>query len=247
MIGFGIDIGGSGVKGAPVDIERGVLAVPERFRIPTPQPAVPDAVLDTAAEIVRHFDWQGAVGCALPAVVQNGRTLTAANIDESWIGVDARALLRQRLDVPVTMLNDADAAGLAEDRYGAGRDQNGVVLVLTFGTGIGSGLFTDGVLVPNTEFGHLEFHGGPAEHYCAARLVEDDGMHVDTWAERVNEFLCHLERVVVPDLFVFGGGISKRFDSFSSHFTTRAPVVAAELRNEAGIVGAALASTEAPQ
>ena len=241
---FGIDIGGSGIKGSIVDVARGDLAA-DRFRIKTPRPAVPTDVMDVAARVVDHFDWKGPVGCALPAVVDRGIVHTAANIDESWIDTDATALLADRTTGPVSILNDADAAGIAEMRFGAGVDEPGVVILLTFGTGIGSAVFVDGRLVPNTELGHVEFRGGPAEHYAAARLVEHDDMDVEWWASRVTEYLTHLERVFTPRLFIFGGGISKRFGEFGPMLDTRAELRPARLRNNAGIVGAALAAYEA--
>lgn len=240
---FGIDIGGSGVKGAPVDVVAGELEG-DRYRIPTPQPSTPEAVMDVAAEIINHYGWSGRVGCAIPAVVLGGVALSAANIDDAWIGTDGRSLLEQKSGCDVWLLNDADAAGLAEIRYGAGKGEQGLVLVLTFGTGIGSAMFYGGKLIPNSEFGHLEFRGMEAEHYAAARLVEADDMRVDWWASRVNEFLQHVEAILNPDVIIFGGGISKRFDDFSDFLETRATLRVAELRNEAGIVGAALAAYE---
>ena len=238
---FGVDIGGSGVKGAPVDLKKGKLAG-KRKRIKTPRPSTPDAVADVVKDVVDTFAWTGPVGITVPAVVQEGVVRSAANIDDAWIDTDGVALLEKRLELPVTLLNDADAAGLAEDRYGAGKDADGLVLVLTFGTGIGSALVYRGTLVPNSELGHLEFRGMEAEHYCAARLVEEDDMDVTWWTRRVDEFLSYLERILTPDLIVFGGGISKRFDELSDLLVTRAPLVPAELRNNAGIVGAALAA-----
>jgi polyphosphate glucokinase len=184
------------------------------------------------------------MGIAMPSVVQRGIVMTAANIDEGWIGVDGRTLFEEATGCRVFLLNDADAAGLAEMRFGAGKGEDGAVLMLTFGTGIGSALFYRGHLVPNTELGHLEFRGMAAEHYAAARLVEREAMKVDWWASRVNEYLLHLERVLSPELIIFGGGISKRFPDFSEHLDTRARLVPAELRNNAGIVGAALAAKE---
>lgn len=240
---FGIDIGGSGIKGAPVDVKAGDLAT-DRHRIKTPQPATPDAVMDVAAKVVRKFKWDGPVGCALPSVVQHGIVYSAANIDASWIDTDGQALLAERLEMPIHLLNDADAAGLAEMRFGAGRKEEGVVLLLTFGTGIGSALFYRGQLVPNTELGHLQFRGMDAEHYAAARLVEREEMKLDWWAGRVNEYLRYVEVLFSPDLIIFGGGISKRFKDFKEHLTTRADLVPAKLRNNAGIVGAALAAYE---
>lgn len=241
---FGIDIGGSGIKGAPVDLDAGFLAT-NRLRIETPQPSTPVAVADIVVEIVRSFGWDGPVGVTVPSVVQAGVVRTAANIDPSWVDTDAVALIGSRLDARVTVLNDADAAGLAEVRYGAGRGVDGVVLLLTFGTGIGSALLNDGVLFPNSELGHVEFNGMEAEHYCAARLVEEDDMDVAIWVKRVDAFLHYIETLFSPQLIIFGGGISKRFEDFSPLLTTRTPVVPAALRNHAGIVGAALASAEA--
>lgn len=238
---FGIDVGGSGIKGAIVDVSVGDLAT-DRHRIKTPQPATPSAVAQTVGEIVGHFQWEGPIGVALPGVVRRGIVSTAANIDKGWIGIDADHLLEEATGSPVRVLNDADAAGIAEMIYGAGAGEDGVVILLTFGTGIGSAVFHDGILVPNTELGHLEFKGMLAEHYAAARLVERDEMELEPWAIRVGEYLNHLERILTPDLMIFGGGISKRFDEFSGHFDLSTPVKVAELRNNAGIVGAALAS-----
>ncbi len=241
---LGIDVGGSGVKGAPVDLATGALAVPERYRVATPQPATPTAVAGAVTEVVEHFDWKGPFGCAFPAIVRDGIVLSAANIDDSWIGVDGEALFSDATGQPVTMLNDADAAGLAEISVGAGWGVKGVVILLTFGTGIGSGMFVDGVLVPNTELGHLEFRGEPAEDLAAARLVEDEDMPLDEWTERVAAYLRHVERLFSPNLFIFGGGISKRFDEFANAITGAVPIVPAMLRNNAGIVGAAMAAQQ---
>ena len=238
MHGFGIDIGGSGIKGAPVDLDAGALAG-ERFRIPTPQPSIPAAVTEVVGEVVDHFGWRGPVGCTIPAVVRSGIVYSAANIDESWIGTDARTMFAERLETEVTILNDADAAGEAEVRYGAGSGEDGVVILLTFGTGIGSAIYVDGTLLPNTELGHLEFHGMEAEHFAAARLVEHDGMDLEAWSARVDEYLRHLVLLFSPDLIVFGGGISKRFDLVAEHLNPGVRVVPAALRNNAGIVGAA--------
>lgn len=238
---FGIDVGGSGIKGAMVDPVVGDLTT-ERYRIKTPQPATPGAVADTIAMIVDHFGWEGPIGAAIPAVVRRGIVSTAANIDKGWIGTDADHLIEEATGSPVRVLNDADAAGIAEMIYGAGAGEEGVVILLTFGTGIGSAIFHDGILVPNTELGHVEFKGMVAEHYAAARLVERDDMELNPWARRVSEYLHHLERILTPDLFIFGGGISKRFDEFSRFFEIETPVKVAQLRNNAGIVGAALAS-----
>ena len=241
---FGIDIGGSGVKGAPVDVEAGALLVPKRYRIPTPQPSTPDAVLDVAAEIAAHFDWHGPIGCAVPAVVQDGIARSAANIDPSWIGTDARSKLQERTGCDVVVLNDADAAGIAEMRFGAGRGVAGVVLLLTLGTGIGSALFVDGKLVPNTELGHLELDGDEAEHQAAARLVEEEDMDLEPWAQRLDRVLGHMEHLFTPNLIILGGGISKRAGEFLHLLHTSASLVPATMRNQAGIIGAAMAAHE---
>jgi polyphosphate glucokinase len=244
MDAFGIDIGGSGIKGAPVDLDTGDLAA-ERYRIDTPDNSHPDAVIDVIRAVVDHHEWgEGPIGVTFPGVVLDGVIRTAANVDDSWIGYDARTAFSEALGAEVTVLNDADAAGLAEARYGAARDRTGVCLVLTFGTGIGSALLHDGVLVPNSELGHLEFKGMEAEEYAAGRLVKRDNMDIDWWAERVDELLRHIERILTPKTIVFGGGISKRFETIDHHLHTRADVVPAQLRNTAGIVGAAMAAHE---
>jgi polyphosphate glucokinase len=239
---FGVDVGGSGVKGAPVDLETGAL-VGERLRIPTPQPSTPSAVASAIVEIVQAHGWSGPVGVTIPGVVRAGVIETAANIDNGWVGLDAAAMLTERLEMPVTILNDADAAGLAEARYGAAAGVDGVVILLTFGTGIGSAYLHNGRLIPNTELGHLIFKGQKAEHYAAGRLVKRGDLDIDWWAARVNELLAYIEELFWPDLFVVGGGISKRFESYSHQFTTQARIVPAVLRNQAGIVGAAFAAS----
>ncbi|MCK2217638.1 ROK family protein [Actinomadura sp. ATCC 31491] len=233
---LGIDIGGSGIKGAPVDTEAGKL-IDERLRIPTPEPSGPEAVAAAVAEIQRHFGWNGPVGVTFPGVVMDGVVRTAANVDRSWIGVDAAALFGG-----ATVLNDADAAGVAEMEFGHGRDERGTVLMLTFGTGIGSALFRAGELVPNTELGHLELHGKDAEHRASARAREEHDLSWEKWAERVQEYLEHVEMLFSPSLIVIGGGASKKADKFLPHITLRTPVVPAGLQNEAGIIGAALAA-----
>lgn len=241
MDALGIDIGGSGIKGAPVDTVTGSLKA-GRHRIPTPQPSTPAAVIATTAEVVEFFAWDGPIGVTFPSVIQGGIVKTAANVDKAWIGAPGRELLQEALGRPVALLNDADAAGLAEMRFGSGRGVGGVVVMLTFGTGIGSGLFLDGVLVPNTELGHLEMHGMDAEHYAAGRLQEDDGLSYDVWGDRVNEYLNYIHRLVWPDLIIVGGGISKEWDEWSGRLSVPTRVVPALLRNEAGIVGAAVAA-----
>ena len=236
---LGVDIGGSGVKGAPVDLETGEFAR-DRVRIPTPQPATPEAVAEVVAAVVDSFDTTGPVGCTFPGIVRKGVVHSAANVDPAWVDTDADALFTEATGRPVVVLNDADAAGLAEVRYGAAKGRDGVVLVLTLGTGIGSALINDGELVPNTELGHLELDGRAAEKRAAAAVRDDEDLSWEEWGGRVDRYLAHLELLFSPDLFVLGGGVSKRFDRFSDHLHRRAEVVPAALRNQAGIVGAAL-------
>jgi polyphosphate glucokinase len=238
---LGIDIGGSGIKGAPVDVVAGRLTE-RRLRVKTPQPSNPSNVAEAVASLVADHNWRGPVGITVPGVVLDGVVATAANIDDGWIGFDARKHFTRVLDLPVAIINDADAAGLAEARFDG--DSSGVVILLTFGTGIGSALLHDGKLVPNTELGHLEFHGDKAETYAAARLVKRESMHIEWWAERVNEFLAYVELLFSPDRIIMGGGISKRFDEFAPLLSTRCTLEPARLRNNAGIVGAALFAME---
>jgi polyphosphate glucokinase len=242
---FGLDIGGSGIKGAPVDISTGTLLA-DRFRIPTPQPATPAEMVAVAAQVVAHFDWQGPVGCGFPAVIKDGVVHTAANIAPEWIGRNLRDELSAAIAQPVEALNDADAAGLAEMRWGAGRDVEDVVLMLTLGTGIGSALFVKGQLVPNTEFGHIEIGGKVAEKRASDRVREVKRLSWKQYAERVNEYLRTIERLLWPDLIIIGGGVSKEADKFLARLTTRARVVPAQMLNNAGIAGAALAAVPEP-
>ena len=241
---LGLDIGGSGIKGALVDLDSGALLT-ERFRIPTPQPATPAAVIAVAAEVVQHFNWSGPIGCGFPAAIKSGTVQTAANIDPTWIGVRIEDEMRSVIGQPVRVLNDADAAGLAEMRWGAGRDHPGVVLILTFGTGIGSALFVDGRIVPNTEFGHIEVRGKEAEHRAADSVRERKNLSWKDWAKRVDEYLDTLEKLVWPDLIIVGGGASNFASKFVPLLTARAPIVPAEMLNNAGIAGAALAAAPA--
>ncbi|RFS84160.1 ROK family protein [Actinomadura spongiicola] len=239
---LGIDIGGSGIKGAPVELSDGSFAR-ERFRVPTPQPSKPKAVVKVLAEIVEHFGWDGPVGVTYPGVVIDGVTLSAANVSKRWVGLDAASMIADATGREVTLLNDADAAGIAEMRLGAGRGHRGTVVVLTLGTGIGSALFTDGVLVPNTEFGHLELNGREAEERASARARQEEGLGWTRWAKRLSEYLRHLEALVSPSLIILGGGVSRK----SAHFLpliegVRAEIVPARLVNNAGIVGAAMAA-----
>ncbi len=236
---LGIDIGGSGIKGAPVNIDKGVLSG-ERHRIKTPEPATPDAVADVVAQIAAHFDWKGSIGCTFPAVIKQGVAHTAANVDQAWIGTNAEELLAERTGCLARVVNDADAAGVAEVQFGAGRGVRGTVFMLTFGTGIGSAIFTNGILVPNTELGHMDIRGKEAEHRASDRARKEDGIKWPKWAKRVSEYLNILEALYWPDLFIIGGGVSKKTLKFADHLDTRTPVVPAQLLNDAGIVGAAM-------
>ena len=242
---YGIDIGGTGIKGAIVDIGTGRLATP-RTRILTPQPSTPDAVAEVVGRLVRDVGWSGPVGATFPAVIQHGVARSAANVDESWIGTDVDACFTNATPsaTDVIVLNDADAAGIAEQRFGAAKDVSGVVILLTFGTGIGSALLIDGRLVPNTELGHLELDGHDAEKRAAASVRDEHKMSYKDWAKRVQRYMSHVERLFTPDLFVVGGGVSKRFDKYARFLHTRAEIVPAQLRNQAGIVGAAIAAAE---
>lgn len=241
--GFGVDVGGSAVKGCTVDLRRGSLD-DERVRIRTPQPATPEAVASIVATITREFGWHGPMGVTVPCVVKQGIAHTAANVDKSWIGTDAAALFSEYCRAPVTVLNDADAAGLAEMRFGAGRDRDGVVVLLTFGTGIGSAVFLDGELVPNTELGHLQVDGVDAETRAAAAAREVEALSWEEWGARVSRYLQVLENLLWPDLIIVGGGVSKKAERWLPLLECRTPVVAAALRNDAGIVGAAAAAAE---
>jgi polyphosphate glucokinase len=238
-LSFGIDIGGSGMKAAPVDLADGTLAA-DRFKIQTPRPATPAAMADVVAQLVVHFEWSGPVGVTFPAVVRRGVTLSAANVDKSWIGTDADALFTKTVGHDVVVVNDADAAGLAEMRFGAGRGRDGVVIVLTFGTGIGSGFFVDGVLVPNTELGHLEIDGHDAEHRAAASARDREKLSWVDWAKRVEHYLTTIVKLFSPDLIIVGGGASRKAERWLPEIDVGTEVVPAALTNEAGIVGAAL-------
>lgn len=240
---LGIDIGGSGIKGAPIDILTGTLSA-DRHRIPTPEMSTPENVADVVGQLVRHFQWQGPIGCTFPAIVRHGVIYSAANVHKSWIGANAVTLFERATGCPVRVLNDADAAGVAEMVLGAGRHHTGVVIMLTFGTGIGSAIFVEGHLLPNTEFGHLPIRGKDAEHRASAKVRDDEKLSWEQWAERVNEYLAQMEFFFSPDLFIIGGGVSKRQHKFMHLLRTQAEIVPAQLLNEAGIIGAALAARE---
>jgi polyphosphate glucokinase len=241
---LGIDIGGSGVKGAPVDTVRGELLA-ERLRVPTPQPSDVTSVVEAVAEVAAQFDGFDRVGVTFPGVVVDGVTRTAANVDKSWLDAPAASVFSDRLGCPVTVLNDADAAGVAEVSFGAGRGQRGLIMMLTFGTGIGSALFLDGELIPNTEFGHLELDGGDAELRASDRAREVEDLSWEKWAGRVENYLRHVEGLLAPRLFIIGGGVSKKADRFLPLIDIRTPMVPATLLNNAGIIGAAVTAEQA--
>ena len=240
--GFGVDVGGSGVKGGIVDLDTGQL-IGDRYKLPTPQPATPEAVAKTIADVVKEFGWTEPLGVTYPGVVTNGVIRTAANVDSSWLGTKATEVIGSALNgQAVTVLNDADAAGLAEVKFGAGKDKGGVIVLLTFGTGIGSALIHNGVLLPNTEFGHLEVGGMEAEHRAASSVKEKHDWSYKRWAPEVTKVLVAIENALWPDLFIAGGGISRKAEKWLPLLKCRTPVVAAALENTAGIVGAAVAA-----
>lgn len=239
---LGIDIGGSGIKGAPVDVTTGEF-VAERVRIDTPQPSHPEAVGDAVAELARQFSWSGPIGCTFPAIIKHGVAYSAANVDKSWIGTNVQTLVEQKTGCPTAVINDADAAGLAEIEFGAGKGRLGVVMMITLGTGIGSALFLDGNLVPNTELGHLELRGKMAEHRASARIREEKDLSWEEWGGRVNEYLQYVEFLFSPDLFIIGGGVSKKYDKFFPYLTLETEIVPAHFRNDAGILGVAYAAS----
>lgn len=242
--GLGVDIGGTGIKGALVDLRDGSLAS-ERFRLDTPHPSTPAAVATTVAAVVAQMPHIGPVGVTFPGVVMRGTVLTAANVDSSWVGTSLVDTLTPVLPGPVTGLNDADAAGLAEVRYGAGEDSDGLVIMVTLGTGIGTALIYDGTLVPNAELGHMEVDGHDAESRASVSARERRGMTWEQWARKVQKYLRRLEKLLWPELFIIGGGVSRRPEKWFDEIDTRTPKVIAKLANNAGIVGAALAAAEA--
>jgi polyphosphate glucokinase len=239
MEALGIDIGGTGIKAARVDTQSGELLT-ERTRFKTPDPSTPEAVLEVVREIVAHFQYQGPVGCGFPGVIRSGVIETAANVSKKWIGVRADEMLGQATGLPFTLANDADVAGMAEMRFGVGQGRNGLVIMLTFGTGIGTALFMDGVLVPNVELGHIELDGMEAEKWASERVRIEERLGWKQWARRVSLYLSRLHAYFWPELFIFGGGASKSFEKFGKYLAVPCEVQPAELRNRAGVIGAAL-------
>lgn len=238
---LGIDVGGSGIKGAIVDTKSGELTT-KRYRIPTPQPATPTAVIQTITDIIKYFDWKGPVGCGFPAAIVDEIVMTASNIDESWIGLNAAKKIEEASGCPTHLVNDVDAAGFAEMKFGAGKKKKGVVFMAAFGTGIGTAIFNDKQLVPNTELGHLKMNGGIAENYAANSVKENNDLSWKEWGKRVNEYLQHIESLFYPTLIIIGGGVSKDFNDFKEYLKLNTKVVPAENKNHAGIIGAALAA-----
>lgn len=236
---LGVDIGGSGIKGAPVDTENGQL-LSERYRLSTPKSGSPKAIAKTLKKLVAHFEWSGVIGCGFPAVIQDGVARTASNVDKDWIGANAAALFSETTNCKTCVVNDADAAGLAEMRFGAGKDQKGIVLLLTVGTGIGSAMFTGGKLVTNSELGHIYLNGKIAEDYTSDAARKSSDLTWKKWAKRFDKYLDHVESIFWPDLIIIGGGASKRFEKFRKYLTVKSNVVPAQLLNDAGIIGAAL-------
>lgn len=244
VLGFGVDIGGSGVKGAVVDLHTGEF-VGERVKIATPKPATPDAVAEVVAQIVRECDWDGPVGITLPSVVTQQVARTAANIDESWVGTNVHDLFTEALGrETISVLNDADAAGIAEVAFGDEAARSGAVIFLTFGTGIGSAFLVDGTLFPNTELGHMLIDGTEAEHFASSAAKDREELSYKKWAKRVDKVLHEYDRLFNPAAFVVGGGISRHADKWVPLLSVDTPVVPAALRNRAGIVGAAMAAQD---
>lgn len=238
---LGVDIGGSGIKGAPVETATGQLLA-ERYRIDTPDGAEPEAVAQVVGQIARHFAWDGPVGCCFPAVIQHGVARTAANVSKAWIGTNAEMLFAQTTGCPVRLLNDADAAGLAEIRFGAGKGVAGVILIVTIGTGLGTALFTDGHLLPNTELGHIEIDGADAELSTSDAARQREDLSWKQWGKRFDGYLRRLYALLWPDLIILGGGASKKLDKFGEYLTVPTQIVPAASLNDAGIIGAALAA-----
>ena len=237
----GVDVGAAGIKGAIVNLETGELLT-ERHKLPTPKPATPQAMADTFAELIKVLDWNGPIGCGFPAIIKKGVAHSAANIDKSWIGINVEALFSNACGCPVKALNDADAAGIAEMAFGKGKGVDGVVLLVTIGSGLGSALFVNGQLVPNSELGHIYLKGEEkvAEFKASSAAKKREDISYEIWGKRLNDYLVHLDRIFSPDRVILGGGISRKFEKYSSYITTNVDVVPADLRNNAGSIGAAL-------
>lgn len=240
---LGIDIGGSGIKGAIVNTKTGEL-VTERHRIPTPRPALPEQVAGVIQEMVAHFNWKGKAGCGFPTPLAHGKCLFGSNLHPDFKGVQVDELFKKAAGIDFTIVNDADAAALAEFKFGAGKAQDGLVAVITIGTGIGSGLFYNGKLIPNTELGHVSYKDAPFEKYCADSIRKKENLSYKKWGKRLNKYFQHIELILSPDLFIIGGGASKKLDKFKDEIQINAPIIPAENKNEAGIIGAALAAIE---
>ncbi|UMB61574.1 ROK family protein [Lutibacter sp. A80] len=239
---LGIDIGGSGIKGALVDVKTGSLTT-ERHRIATPKPATPEKVAKTIQKMINHFEWEGPVGCGFPTPLQHGKCLTGGNLHEDWKGTQVDALFSEKTGNEYSIVNDADAAGLAEISFGAGKDKKGTVIMITLGTGIGSGVFLDGKLLPNTELGHVLYKNGEVfEKYAADSVRKSENLNRKEWGKRLNKYFKHIDLILSPDLFIVGGGASKKLGKFVNHINIDTPIVAAEAENEAGIIGAAMAA-----
>ncbi len=238
---LGIDIGGTGIKGAIVNTEKGEL-VTERFRIPTPKPSLPSEVAKTIKAITQHFNWNGAVGCGFPTPLSHGTCKSVSNLHKSWKGVNVEDLFQKETGLNFTAVNDADAAAIAEMNFGAGKEKNGLVAVITLGTGIGSGLFYNGVLIPNSELGHVSYKNEAFEKYAADSIRKKEDLSYSKWGKRLNKYFNHIELILSPDLFIIGGGASKKLDKYRDQIKIDAPIIPAENKNEAGIIGAAMAA-----
>ena len=239
---LGIDVGGTGIKGALVNVETGKLTT-DKYRIPTPNPATPEAIANTIQELVNHFNWKGLVGCGFPTPLQHGKCLTGGNLHEDWKGVQVDTLFKSKTGNDFSIVNDADAAGLAEINFGAGKNVKGTVIMITLGTGIGSGLFLDGKLLPNTEFGHVLYKNGEIfEKYASDSARKRDDLSRKEWGKRLCKYFKHINLLVSPDLIIVGGGASKKFDKIEAQFDIDVNIVPAKAENEAGIIGAAMAA-----